>query len=195
MGWTFNTHKGTKQDLVDERLETIVRSDGGVSKVVAHSLRGNHLWKVKEVEVAEESRTYRYIALDILSCQKGCWGFKDLFESDHPFYYDCPITLLNKTNSHENEEWRKIVRRKHKDKDDKAKFMRGLKVGEVVELVTRVNARVGRIATIKPLTVCVGYSDHQRGYKVTAKYLTGKKWASTQAYFDEKGIKPSEEPA
>jgi hypothetical protein len=178
MGWVFNTSPGSKRELIDERLETRVRSDGGVSKVVAHSLRGNRLWKVWEVEVAGAESNYRYIALDILSCHKGCWGYKDMFESDHPFYYDCPTTFLDKTNSYENEEWRKSVRRKHKDKADKAKFMRGLKVGEVVEFATRVNSRVGRVYKLQPLTVIAQRAHDQVGYQPKARHLTGKKWAS-----------------
>ncbi len=99
MGWTF-TPRYTKADLVKERTDRTVKrytsTDGAQMEweVIAHSLRGNHLWKV--VRYKKNDKEELFIALDLLAYDKkhGA-GYKDMEEESGPYTYDCPLKFLD----------------------------------------------------------------------------------------------------
>jgi hypothetical protein len=65
-------------------------------------------------------KTERYIGCDLLRKHPGHgWGYKDLTESMHPYYYTCPLSYLE-TVPVACEEWREQVREYH-DKKRKSK--------------------------------------------------------------------------
>lgn len=114
MGWLFS-HQ-TKDALVRSLL-----SDYRVSesfRILDHALVGNHLWIVLERDLPDGA-CERIIGLDLIEAHAGQWGHKSISEREHPFYYDCPLRLLDlagPTISTEAEEWRHAVREFHKQK-------------------------------------------------------------------------------
>jgi hypothetical protein len=110
MGWTF-TQK-TRGALVAELL------GDRHHKTLAHGLVGNSLWCVKTYQ--REGQERRYIALFLLdrgSWGPGGWGYKDLCESMHPYYYNCPLHFLALAPV-ANEAWRAKVYEFHGQSPD-----------------------------------------------------------------------------
>jgi len=114
--------------MIAERTEGWERTtpEGMVVKSVclAHCYRGGAfsgvLWTVWErtfvKEGIEVQPTERWIGCDLLRFQADAWGYKDLEESMHPYYYSCPIKYLNLVPIEQyggNSQWREGVNRYH----------------------------------------------------------------------------------
>lgn len=92
---------------------------------LAHCYRGNPysgvLWAVWErtftINGQRAQPTERWITCDLLRYQKDAgWGFKDMDESMHPFYYSCPIKYLDLVPVDQyggNPEWREGFQEYH----------------------------------------------------------------------------------
>ena len=133
MGWLFKPGYSRK-DLIRERTEDWKRS-GDDAVVVAttclkHCYRGNVfsgvLWSVWERTFMQDDKesqpSQRWITCDLLRCQQGDWGYKDMDESMHPFYYSCPLGYLALVPIERyggNEEWRAAVQSHHQGLRDK----------------------------------------------------------------------------
>jgi hypothetical protein len=89
MGWLCSTTPSSKQRYVDDLLLRII--DPKHDLLLAHSLRGNHLWIL-----VRTSSGIPVIGLLLLRCSEGCWGYKDMCEADGPSYYDCPLSFLDR---------------------------------------------------------------------------------------------------
>ena len=122
MGTTFIPGY-SKADIKKEVL-------GNVSEVIAHRTVGNHFWVA-----ANHPKYGSYIILFLLSKSQGDWGYKPISEDMGPFYYTCPLSLLDKTDGLESvggwagkmsREWREKVREYHRAK--KQVFEPGQKV-------------------------------------------------------------------
>jgi hypothetical protein len=125
MGWLF-THGSTRQGLIRERTANWKRTtDDGVlvkTTCLAHCFRGGRfsgvLWAVWEPTFSKDGHevqpTERWIACDLLRYQMGYgWGYKDLDESMHPYYYSCPLGYLEMVPVDQyggNEQWREGVK-------------------------------------------------------------------------------------
>lgn len=83
-------------------------SKGAIEK----KLVGSHLWVLVENEV--EGSTL--IGLYLLSKSGGKWGYKPLSESEHPYYYSCPLSFLAKAPEL-CPAWRKKVKEWHLEKE------------------------------------------------------------------------------
>ncbi len=146
MGWTYSNVITEKAAMVANRTASwsSQRVVDGVPVVVAgtclaHSLRGKCLWTVWEV-----IKTYingnmppivhRFIGLDLLSKDGRTYGYKDMEESVHPYYYDCPLKYLDMVPEVASQEWRDGVRAYHAKKNAKAKIA----VGDTVKLVNAI---------------------------------------------------------
>ncbi|MGH8627557.1 MAG: hypothetical protein ACREYC_20580, partial [Gammaproteobacteria bacterium] len=81
----------------------------------------------------------RYIAVDLLAYQGRTWGYKDLYEVEHPYYYSCPFGYLERVPA-ECEAWREGVRAYH----------RRFAVGQCVRLI-RCRIPWVRITHLRPL--------------------------------------------
>ena len=128
MGWLFKAGCNRRQ-LIAERTENWSREGAeGVtvtSTCLAHCYRGNVysgvLWAVWERTFVKDDQetqpTERWITCDLLRYQKDFgWGYKDLDESAHPYYYSCPLGYLDLVPIDTyggNEEWREEVRSHH----------------------------------------------------------------------------------
>jgi len=128
MGWLFRAGS-TRKELIAERTSDWTREGAeGVTVAttcLAHCYRGNVysgvLWAVWErrftKDGAEVQPHERWITCDLLRYQKDFgWGYKDLDESMHPYYYSCPAKYLDlvPVEIHGgNAEWREEVRSHH----------------------------------------------------------------------------------
>ncbi len=135
MGWSFTPHQ-SKAGLVRERTAPW-ETEEARGTTLAHCLRGQCLWKVVEIE--RDGAKERYIALDLLAYQGGSWGYKDLYEAMHPYYYNCPLGYLDLAPA-ECAAWREGVRAYH----------RRFTVGQRVQLI-RCPIPWVRITRLKPL--------------------------------------------
>ncbi|MEW6542442.1 MAG: hypothetical protein AB1411_02400 [Nitrospirota bacterium] len=127
MGWLF-TSGASRRDIIAERIKRW-SNDGVEAVCLKHAVRGNVLWTVWEHR-HEDGRTTRFIGCDLLQCKKDCgWGYKDMDESCHPYYFTCPLSFLDMVPP-SCEPWRAKVRAYHA----RMNAGRHLTVGQVVKL-------------------------------------------------------------
>ena len=158
MGWLF-TQGATRADIIADRIR-LWETDTHTGKTLKHCTKGNVLWTIREVTDTQAGTTFRYIGCDLLQCQRGYgWGYKDLCESSHPYYYTCPLTYLDAVPV-ANQAWRQCVRDYH------AKQSRRLVVGAVYALTGRTIPHV-EIVSLRPLR---GRYDG-RLYRVSKSYI------------------------
>lgn len=132
MGWTFSNKWQSKQDVVNERTR------GGL---VPHRLVGTHLWYI-----AEATTGHKIICLDRIMYSQGEYGYKAIDETMHPFYYDCPLSLLKQASpvvseapapdgalvSADAARWRERVHEHHADTKARRASVAALKAGDMV---------------------------------------------------------------
>ena len=127
MGWIFKPGI-TRQELIAEQIKgwERTREDGTVVKLtsLAHCYRGGVfsgvLWSVWERTFIKDDQQIeppqRWIICDLLRCVGGEWGYKDIEESMHPYFYSCPLKYLDLVPIDQNGgnvEWRGLVRQYH----------------------------------------------------------------------------------
>jgi hypothetical protein len=127
MGWLF-PYGATRRSLIAERIMNWERStDTGVlakTTCIAQCYRGGVfsgvLWSVWErtfsKDNADTEPRQRWIQCDLLRCQQGDWGYKDMEESMHPYFYSCPLGYLKFVPIEQfggSEAWREGVRSYH----------------------------------------------------------------------------------
>lgn len=105
MGWLFGSH--SRKSVIDERIAPNTMP-GGTHTVIAHCTRGNVLWTVNEIKFAD-GETKRYIGCTLMERHGSSWGYKEMGESMHPYYYTCPLRYLDMAPE-ENAKWREGVR-------------------------------------------------------------------------------------
>lgn len=142
MGWLF-TQGFSKKELIADLIKPS-KWAGGSMTTVAHCVRGNVLWMVREIYSRYTGHFERFIECDLLGSQKGYgWGYKDMDESMGPYYYSCPLPYLTGTRVL-NRGWRKAVREYH------AVRTRKMKVDELYPL-RGDRTFVLRITSTRPL--------------------------------------------
>lgn len=90
MGWLFGW--SNRKDLINY----LVRGDG--VKTLTHCCKGNVLWAVQDYTSQTTGETHRFIACYLMQGRKDSrdgWGYKDMAESMHPYYYSCPRSYLD----------------------------------------------------------------------------------------------------
>ncbi len=127
MGWLF-INGCTRRQMIAERTENWERNSDEMlvkSVCLAHCYRGNVysgvLWSVWERTFTTNGQivcpTERWITCDLLRYQKDFgWGYKDMEESMHPYYYSCPLSYLDLVPIDQyggNSQWRESVRKYH----------------------------------------------------------------------------------
>lgn len=132
MGWLYS--HATRQQVI----ESLIGPDANIA-TLKHCTVGNILWTV-----CESAKTGRkFIACYLLGRNNGQWGYKDMEESMHPYYYSCPLPYLAEAPE-ANADWRVKVRAYH------AQRARKLAVGRTYALVGSTLPRV-TIIQLKPL--------------------------------------------
>lgn len=142
MGWTF-TREARRADIIAERIASW-SNDTHAGQTIRHCLKGNVLWTVRAIIDKSTHRIERYIGCDLLQREKGFgWGYKDMCESAHPYYYSCPLAYVEMV-SVACEAWRERVRDYH------ARQKRRLRVGATYTLIGRTVPHV-EIVRLRPL--------------------------------------------
>ena len=133
MGWLFKSG-ATRRGLIEERRKSWETTSGEMlvkSVCLAHCYRGcafsGVLWSVRERTFTnngeEVQPTERWIQCDLLQYQRDYgWGYKDLEEAAHPYYYSCPLKYLNMVPLDRfggNAEWREEVKLHHQRSAEK----------------------------------------------------------------------------
>ena len=141
MGWLF-TQGASRADIIKERIAPWDNKDKH-GETIAHAVRGNVLWTVNVVTDEVTAKESCYIGCDLLQKYDGDWGYKDMTESCHPYYYTCPLKFLDLAPV-ANQAWRDKVNEYH------AKRQRKVQVGHIYKLN---NCKIPEITilTISPL--------------------------------------------
>ena len=132
MGWTY-PYVSSRKQLIEQRVQPWERENNGITittTCLAHCFRGGRfsgvLWAVwertflKQGESAEPAQ--RWITCDLIRCHSGEWGYKDMDESMHPYYYSCPLKYLDLVPIDQyggHAEWRDMVRQHHDNQREK----------------------------------------------------------------------------
>lgn len=145
MDWLFRAGS-TRRGLIAEQTQGWERtSDNGLttkSTCLAHCYRGGIysgiLWSVWERAFTKEGQTaaptQRWIVCDLLRCVGGVWGFKDMEESMHPYFYSCPLGYLDMVPIDHyggHPEWRELVRQYHARIAEKRRARKATRIGKI----------------------------------------------------------------
>jgi len=158
MGWLFSYGK-SKADIIKDLIapeENATRR----WETIAHCVRGKVLWSVIEITYKQDNRSKRLIVCHLLAKQKDCgWGYKDIEESMHPYYYSCPLQFLDMAPV-ANTDWRARVQAYHRYRNQK------LEIGQRIAIQGAAIPWV-IITSLKPLTGEYG----GRHYRVPRRLL------------------------
>jgi len=113
MGWTF-PFNASRSDVVEDLTRDQKTANGGVFRTLRKCFRGNTMYALHES--GPEGETRKWIAVYLLQrdASSGDWGYKDMDESMHPYYFDCPVSYLDEADEPTSDgarEWRAEVRR------------------------------------------------------------------------------------
>ena len=145
MGWLF-VAGSDRRSMIKDRTSAWERTnkDGTTIKTtcLAHCYRGNCfsgvLWSVFERTFIREGKqtepSQRWIQCDLLQYSRSNdgWGYKDLDEAMHPYYYSCPQKYLDMVPIETfggNAEWREQVRQHHRASLEKRRAKRLARLG------------------------------------------------------------------
>ena len=143
MGWLF-TYGKRKADIIKELIAP-EENETRRWETIAYCVRGNVLWSVIAITYRQDNRSKRLIVCHLLAKKKDCgWGYKDIDESMHPYYYSCPLHYLDLAPV-TNTEWRARVQAYHRYRNQK------LNIGQKVAIQGSTIPWV-IITSIKPLT-------------------------------------------
>ena len=126
MGWLY-PNGVSRKELIASRVEPFDSLVNGIevsTTCLKHCFRGGVfsgvLWSVWQrtfikdgVDVEPEQR---WINCDLIRCHDKMWGYKDMDESVHPYYYSCPLGYLALVPTEQFGgcvDWRKMVRENH----------------------------------------------------------------------------------
>ena len=151
MGWTFyDADVMTRGKRDNKKIKAILDKqctwewEGGSNKPLKSSLVGNTYYAAVEQLLSDGTRkVWAAVTRISLNGEDGFrFGYKDMEESMNPFYYDCPIGILNlltETNSGFANEWRAGVRAYHeKQKEKRSKPSLGkLPLGTEIEFTIK----------------------------------------------------------
>jgi hypothetical protein len=122
MGWTIPYDTYEKHQIIEDCTR-----GGPNSRCIAKSCSGNELWTVWE-----DKEGKRFIVLFLLRKYDGRWGYKDMDESMHPYFYNCPQKFLDMTPV-VRQEWRDEVKKYKTQVQARRAMLKRVKVGSVVK--------------------------------------------------------------
>ena len=169
MGWLYLYECVEKKDIIN-LLTKEEKSEAYSRTTIDHACSGNELWCVYEVK--SPSYTGQVLVLNLLAKNDGHWGYKDMDESMHPYYYNCPKRLLDicpepaKVECQQTwrDAWKAHQEAKKATREKKAK----LQVGQTWKLKDGVNPAQIKVTSVSHL---LGRDPNGMLYKVKARYL------------------------
>jgi len=129
MGWTTSYQWKQKREVVDHCIDW-----GGRFTRLGYAVRGSRLWVLLQYSEGENKGEV-FIALYLIQKYDGEWGYKDFDDTVGLYYYDCPISYINRTVASERKlkestlNWHKEVRQYHAEKITRRKKLASLKEG------------------------------------------------------------------
>lgn len=92
MGWSFSMQDIGRKAHIESLTSAKHFSNGYIP--VSHRVVGNHVW-----QLVQRPDGTKFIALDLIAKERnGGWGYKGMDEDSGPYYFDCPLTLLDKAD-------------------------------------------------------------------------------------------------
>lgn len=92
MGWSFSCSDTGRKSHIESLTSAKHFSSGYVP--ITHRVVGNHIW-----QLVQRPDGTKYITLDLIAKERGGgWGYKSLDEDCGPYFFDCPVTLLDKAD-------------------------------------------------------------------------------------------------
>jgi hypothetical protein len=142
MGWTAGWN--SKKELVEHCLSLLQwqKDEQHKHSLLKHSVYGNELWCVQHIETPKGSETSLVLFLlsgGFKSSYCGNWGYKDMSIEMHPYYYNCPKSLVDMVSPSVFEkeegaaEWLKQWKATHNRKSTWKHIISTAKAGDVVE--------------------------------------------------------------
>ena len=165
MGWFFSYAHTEKKHVVEDITSNFGSSNPTI-RCLAHSVVGNVLWSVWEVDTPEKAE--RFIRCDLLRYDRNdqCWGYKDMDEGMHPYYYSCPLRFLSMAPV-ACQAWRDNVIKYHAAQKDKRAKRASIQVGQTWKLRAGCTPTQVKIVSVKPLR---GIANGVR-YQIRSTYL------------------------
>lgn len=160
MGW-LSYNNTSKKQVVEN-----IKADYGSS--MEWSLVGNNLWGLytvtqKDVDFNPKNELGQKVILlfkiEYFKHNNG-YGYKNMCEADHPYYYNCPLKFLKQAKV-ECQEWRDNVVKFHENARKSRKVVANLKIGDIVKLSEKYKVKEVRIVSTNPL----------RGASTTSGYV------------------------
>lgn len=143
MGWTsYNATHYTRAGVIDRKAECDEAMTGaneyGAWEVLKSCVRGSVYYAaVKRTQPTGESYVFGAVCLTSVNSKDYFnFAYKDMSEDMHPFYYDCPasiLDLLTPTDSESANEWRRRCREHAENQNALGK----LPIGAVIEYEIR----------------------------------------------------------
>ena len=127
MGWTSSTQWYNQSKMIEYLISE--ERTGPNLMCMAHQCKGNILWIVWQSTKERGGKSWIECTL-IRKFGYEEYGYKDMEESMHPYYYNCPLSYLKMANDGIHEEWRARV----KAHWDNLKAIRALQRGSQVFL-------------------------------------------------------------
>lgn len=92
MGWSFAMLDTGRKAHIESLTNQRHFSPGYVP--ITYRVVGNHIW-----QLVQRPDGTKYITLDLIAKERnGGWGYKGMDEDSGPYYFDCPLTLLDKAD-------------------------------------------------------------------------------------------------
>lgn len=163
MGWSFSCIDIGRDAHIDEITSQEHFAEGYTP--LAHRVVGNHVWQLVRIDATGK----KYITLDLIAKErKGGWGYRCMEETWGPYYYDCPLSLLDQADPTDNETakaWREKVRAHHAAK----------KARQVLAAGTVITYGQHQYKLRKPAGARRGWYVNRisdgRGFRITARQL------------------------
>lgn len=129
MGWSFSCNDTGRKAHIESLTNQRHFSPGYVP--ITHRVVGNHVW-----QLVQRPDGTKYIALDLIAKERGGgWGYKNLDEDWAPYFFDCPLALLDRADppaTPNAEAWRAKVREFAEQQKRLKREMQTLKPGTVL---------------------------------------------------------------
>ena len=135
MGWT-SYYVGTEMTAKERQRELDDMNNMGDFKVLKSAMRGSTYYAAIERTNGEKRMVFAVVTLT--SCRDGEFAYKDMDESEHPYYYDCPkgiLDLLTPTDCKSANKWRENCRKRIEERKNGTPLSK-LPVGSVIEFDT-----------------------------------------------------------
>jgi hypothetical protein len=159
MGTTVVTGRGTHTEIDRELMQTWMREDG---TVVTNT--DCHLARTAHYHIRRENGEPKVIMVTVIHRMPvGKWSYKEMSEDMNPYYYDCPLKLLDICPLPSvggralgwAKEWREQVRQFHARKEQ----IKNIRPGHIIELNSGLLGVVTKFVGLRKKTIVAAFKD------------------------------------